>query len=349
MPDSTINRPRLDVHTAIDYTGPSTTVTPVDIANYKSQFVPGAGIDQHIFGDFILYQFGAGKADWRPAVNVEDGKEGYILRCAAIIRPSFDPQETIQLLKQQTSNYRNALRRQTEGRYFEKLHQTWEQHQQYLADAALRPEASTQTIDRNLPVPFLDLPPSYDEIESLSYRRRLQLQIHNQPQQGQRTRFAAGDSRPRPVSCSDMDLFSPTGGFYPDGYNRSLAENEGSPLTSSRVNEPPMLPEILPILLEPSHNPAPTQTGTRPHRLRQSRSVGSFNLTGQSQNDQSRPRPSNRNSYSGLAFGPIDNLCVPTFESFLPEPSQHASRSPNTTRENKDKKNYYADGLPLWA
>ena len=239
----------------------------------------------------------------------------------------------------------------------DKLHAGWAQHQQYLAhEAQIRDINSipTHRIDRNLPVPFLDLPPQYDDIEGLDSNRK---GIQPAPITSGSPMTLGLSSRRRPVSCSDLKFFSPSGGFYPDGYSDSEAEGgedaSGSGLTFSRVYGPPGLPEIMPIYASNVDRgfcspTAPQNTNS----LRQGYSGGAGSMRNRSTHttllSKARSTTSLRSSHYGFAYRPSPRLNVPSSELFIGTLGT-SLRGNNQQLGPLGPGQNYADGRPAWV
>ena len=156
--------------------------------------------------------------------------------------------------------------------------------------------------------------------------------------------------RRRPVSCSDVEFFSPSGGFYPDGYSGSEAEawEDTNGLTFSRVYGPPGLPEIMPMDGSDRgfSSSKASQNANSPYQ--------GYSIAGSIRNCSTHIAPLNRarsttslhSSYYGFAYQPSPRLNVPSSELFFgtPETQPHGNGQQFEPRGQK-----YADGRPAWA
>ncbi|KAF8423329.1 hypothetical protein EV426DRAFT_710726 [Tirmania nivea] len=306
--------PRLNV-SASDNNSSATQSPPVTERNTgtysQQQFLPGDGIDMRVLKTYIAHHYGD-SIDWRPAVNTTDGKEGFLFRASAPIGP-----ETVRLLQQETKKLREAEKQHSCSKYLDKLHTGWTQHQHNLAYEAQNVfSVPTHSIDRNLPVPFQDLPPKYDDIEgSHSHRKSIQL-----APQTLRLPMALGLRR-RPASCSDLELFSPSGGFYLDGYSGLEAEvgEDANGLTFSRLYGPPGLPEFMPMHGSDrgfSSSTAP-QNANSLHQGYSDAGSTCNRSTHIAALSRARSTTSLHSSHSGFVYQPGPRLDVPSKELFF--------------------------------
>jgi len=153
--------------------------------------------------------------------------------------------------------------------------------------------------------------------------------------------------RRRPVSCSDLDFFGPSGGFYPDGYSGSEAEagEDANGLTFSRVYGPPGLPEIMPMTGSDRGVPSSTapQDVDSPH---QGYSGAKPTHNHSKHITRARSATSLHSSHYGLAYQPSQRLNVPSSELFLGTPETPLYG--NGLQLQLHGQNY-ADGRPAWA
>jgi len=231
-----------------------------------------------------------------------------------------------------------------------KLHAGWAQHQQYLTHEAQIQDINsvpTDRIDKNLLLPFLNLPPKYDDIEGLDSHRRSIQPVPETPTSS----LTLGPKR-RPASCSDLEFISPSGGFYLDGYSGSEAEvgEDASGLTFSRVYGPSGLPEIMPMHGSDRGFPssAAPQDANSLHE--------GFSNAGSSRNHSTHNAPLGRarsttslhSSHYGFAYRPSPRLNVPSSELFFgtletPLHGNGQKLGPHGPRQR------YADGRPAWG
>ncbi|KAF8455178.1 hypothetical protein BGX38DRAFT_1267447 [Terfezia claveryi] len=331
----------------------------------KQQFIPGDGLDMRVLGRYITHQYGD-NIDWRPAVNTTDGREGFLFKASAPIGP-----HTIQLLQQESAKLREAEKQHNHSKYFgklalhallntpyssnrrhpikDKLHAGWAQHKQYLEHEAQVLDINSVRLhgkDRDLPAPFFDLPPKYDDIEGLhSHRKSIQpaLETSRPP--------SLGLGR-RPVSCSDLEFVSPSGGFYPDGYSGSEAEvmEDANGLTFSRVYGPLGLPEVIPMQGSVQGFPSSAAPQNANSLFQGFSEAGSSRSHSTHFVPLSRARSTSslHNSHYGFAYRPSPRLNVPSSELFfgtLETPLHGADQQVGPYRPRQS----YADGRPAWA
>lgn len=166
-----------------------------------------------------------------------------------------------------------------------------------------------------MPIPFLDLPPSYEDIEGLN--------IPGAPP-------SMAGNRLRPVSCPDLN----------HGSSGEFTDQE--PLTSSRLYAPVVLPEFFPTdssnsgrgrsvissnSLQVTGNAAPSPADSKYKGSRRARARSAV-ITGR--------RVVGQYVYPGLAYRSSQRLGAPGEELFW------GLEGPPATRG-------YSDGLPSWA
>jgi len=165
-----------------------------------------------VFETYISSKFGR-NIEWRIAVNQESGDEGFYIKCTSQLGPA-----DIMHLKEQTHRHRKDKKEHAEAEYFRNLHEGWVQHHEYLENEQCIKDMSpsyTHAIDRNLQIPFLDLPPSYNDIEGLNNRT-----------QAQSTLGESLGARHRHSASAD---------FYFDSYGYPTGHR---PFISPTINEP---------------------------------------------------------------------------------------------------------------
>ena len=197
------------------------------------------------------------------------------------------------------------------------LHERWDHHREFLdGEARIRDSNSIfpHTIDRNLPIPFLDLPPSYEDIEGL----------HAHAAQQSMAR--------RPVSCPEINLRLPSSGEFMND----------QALTSARIYEPVVLPELVPNGDIDARDSGRGRSVISPNYLQvtgdaaaNSKQKGSRRARARSAVVTGR-RVVEQYVNQGLAYRPRQSLGVPREELLLGSGDSYAVRG-------------YADGLPAWA
>lgn len=197
-------------------------------------------------------------------------------------------QQGYQLVPQPEERHQGQMQHQNVRQPVQRVQQPQIQAQQRVAAQQPRPDLEHARIsdfgslpvlpsapEPRIPIPFVDVPPTYDEV--MGARSSIRTQVESSIR-----RLAVTNTRPRPASCPDLTVISPTGGYYPDGYDDAGPSeiHRQEPPRRPFMDGPPALPEFVISPTDDADHHPPGLPFSPYHPLRQVRSVGGFGNAG---------------------------------------------------------------------